>query len=35
MNRSGAAIAPLRALPDVDPSQQLLILVDDVTLPVG
>jgi peptidyl-tRNA hydrolase, PTH1 family len=35
MNRSGAAIAPLRALPDFDPSQQLLILVDDVALPVG
>jgi peptidyl-tRNA hydrolase, PTH1 family len=35
MNRSGAAIAPLRALPDFDPSQQLMILVDDVALPVG
>lgn len=35
MNRSGAAIAPLRALPDFDPSRQLLILVDDVALPVG
>jgi peptidyl-tRNA hydrolase, PTH1 family len=35
MNRSGAAVAPLRALPDFDPSQQLLILVDDVALPVG
>jgi PTH1 family peptidyl-tRNA hydrolase len=35
MNRSGAAIAPLRALPDFDPSQHLLILVDDVALPVG
>jgi PTH1 family peptidyl-tRNA hydrolase len=35
MNRSGAAIAPLRALPDFNPSQQLLILVDDVALPVG
>jgi PTH1 family peptidyl-tRNA hydrolase len=35
MNRSGAAIAPLRALPDFDPSQQLLILVDDVALSVG
>jgi peptidyl-tRNA hydrolase, PTH1 family len=35
MNRSGAAIAPLRALPEFDPSQHLLILVDDVALPVG
>jgi PTH1 family peptidyl-tRNA hydrolase len=35
MNRSGAAIAPLRSLPEFDPSQQLLILVDDVALPVG
>jgi peptidyl-tRNA hydrolase, PTH1 family len=35
MNRSGAAVAPLRALPDFDPSQHLLILVDDVALPVG
>jgi len=35
MNRSGTAIAPLRALPDFDPSQHLLILVDDVALPVG
>jgi PTH1 family peptidyl-tRNA hydrolase len=35
MNRSGAAIAPLRTLPDFDPSRQLLILVDEVALPVG
>jgi len=35
MNRSGAALAPLRSLPEFDPSQQLLILVDDVALPVG
>jgi peptidyl-tRNA hydrolase, PTH1 family len=35
MNRSGAVIAPLRSLPDFDPSQHLLILVDDVALPVG
>jgi peptidyl-tRNA hydrolase, PTH1 family len=35
MNRSGAAIAPLRVLPEFDPSQHLLILVDDVALPVG
>jgi PTH1 family peptidyl-tRNA hydrolase len=35
MNRSGAAIAPLRSLPQFDPSQHLLILVDDVALPLG
>jgi PTH1 family peptidyl-tRNA hydrolase len=35
MNRSGAAIAPLRDLPDFDPSKHLLVLVDDVALPVG
>ena len=35
MNRSGAAIAPLRALPGFDPSQHLLIVVDEVALPVG
>ena len=35
MNRSGAAVAPLRSLPGFDPSQHLLILVDDVALPVG
>ncbi len=35
MNRSGSAIAPLRTLPDFDPSRHLLILVDDVALPVG
>ena len=35
MNRSGAAITPLRSLPAFDPSQHLLILVDDVALPVG
>jgi peptidyl-tRNA hydrolase, PTH1 family len=35
MNRSGAAIAPLRDLPDFDPSTHLLIMVDDVALPVG
>ena len=35
MNRSGAAIAPLRILPEFDPSLHLLILVDDVALPVG
>ncbi len=35
MNRSGAAITPLRTLPDFDPSQHLLVVVDDVALPVG
>jgi peptidyl-tRNA hydrolase, PTH1 family len=35
MNRSGAAIAPLRDLPDFDPSTHLLIMVDDVALPLG
>ena len=35
MNRSGAAVAPLRTLPDFDPSQHLLVVVDDVALPVG
>jgi PTH1 family peptidyl-tRNA hydrolase len=35
MNRSGAAIAPLRSNPAFDPSQHLLILVDDVALAVG
>jgi PTH1 family peptidyl-tRNA hydrolase len=35
MNRSGAAVAPLRSLPEFDPSRHLLILVDDVALPVG
>ncbi len=35
MNRSGAALAPLRALPDFDPSRDLLVLVDDVALPAG
>jgi peptidyl-tRNA hydrolase, PTH1 family len=35
MNRSGAAIAPVKTLPNFDPSQHLLILVDDVALPVG
>ena len=35
MNRSGAAITPLRSQPNFDPSQHLLVLVDDVALPVG
>jgi PTH1 family peptidyl-tRNA hydrolase len=35
MNRSGATVAPLRDLPDFDVAQHLLIVVDDVALPVG
>jgi peptidyl-tRNA hydrolase, PTH1 family len=35
MNRSGAALAPLLAHPDFDPARDLLILVDDVALPLG
>jgi PTH1 family peptidyl-tRNA hydrolase len=35
MNRSGAALAPFRLRPDFDPSTDLLILTDDVALPVG
>lgn len=35
MNRSGAAIAPLHSLPGFDPSRHLLVLVDDVALPLG
>lgn len=35
MNRSGAALAWLRADPAFDPSQDLLILVDDFNIPLG
>ena len=35
MNRSGAALAPLRVLSDFDAARDLLVLVDDVALPVG
>lgn len=35
MNRSGAAVAPFGALPGFDPATDLLVLVDDVALPVG
>jgi peptidyl-tRNA hydrolase, PTH1 family len=35
MNRSGAAIGALRNRPDFDPANDLLVLVDDVALPVG
>ena len=35
MNRSGAALAPLRSFPGFDPARHLLVLVDDVALPAG
>jgi peptidyl-tRNA hydrolase, PTH1 family len=35
MNRSGAAIGPLLDLPGFDPSRDLLVLVDEVALPLG
>ena len=35
MNRSGAALGPLRQDPDFDFSRDMLVLVDDVALPVG
>lgn len=35
MNRSGSALATLRADPGFDPSRDLLVLVDDVALPTG
>ena len=35
MNRSGGVLGPLRARLGFDPSQDLLVLVDDVALPVG
>jgi peptidyl-tRNA hydrolase, PTH1 family len=35
MNRSGAAVARLLSEPEFKPSTDLLILVDDVALPVG
>ena len=35
MNRSGAVLAPLRSDPAFDTSRDLLILVDEVALPVG
>ena len=35
MNRSGAALASLRALSGFDPATDLMILVDDVALPLG
>ena len=35
MNRSGSVLASLRDTPAFDPSQHLLIVVDDVALPLG
>jgi PTH1 family peptidyl-tRNA hydrolase len=35
MNRSGAALATLRADPAFDPSRDLLVLVDDFAIPLG
>ena len=35
MNRSGAALAPLRSFPGFDPARHLLVLSDDVALPAG
>jgi len=35
MNRSGAALASLRADPTFDPAKDLLILVDDFNIPAG
>ena len=35
MNRSGAALAPLLAQPGFDPAHDLLVLVDEVALPLG
>ncbi len=35
MNRSGAALAPLRNFPDFDITKDLLVVVDDIALDVG
>ena len=35
MNRSGAALAPLRGIPDLDITKDLLVVVDDLALDVG
>ena len=35
MNRSGAALAPLRSLPGFDPAADLLVLVDDYAFATG
>jgi PTH1 family peptidyl-tRNA hydrolase len=35
MNRSGAALAPLRSLSGFEPASDLLVLVDDYATPLG
>jgi len=35
MNRSGAALAPLKARAGFDPATDLLVLVDEAALPLG
>jgi PTH1 family peptidyl-tRNA hydrolase len=35
MNRSGAALASLRPLPEFDPARDLLVVTDDFALPLG
>lgn len=35
MNRSGAALAGLRADPSFDPANDLLVVVDDFNIPLG
>ena len=35
MNRSGASLAPLRALSGFDPATDLLVVVDDAAIPLG
>ena len=35
MNRSGAVLASLRSTPTFDPTRHLLVVVDDVALPLG
>jgi PTH1 family peptidyl-tRNA hydrolase len=35
MNRSGAALASLRAEPTFDPARDLLVVVDDFAIPLG
>ncbi len=35
MNRSGQALTSLAVLPDFDPAEQLLVIVDDAALEVG
>ncbi|HTO72577.1 MAG TPA: aminoacyl-tRNA hydrolase [Gemmatimonadales bacterium] len=35
MNRSGAALAPLRSLDGFDPAADMLVLVDDYATPLG